>query len=145
MNAILCHLCRHVSVPPLVLSDVAVLELPHSGLQNLAGIVGKVQVSDLRQRNRHDGKRLFVLFGGAGANLLCHTKKFPTNSSMFVLLVRVSVSVGVCLCDNLEHNWTLLLCIDGDIGARHPSVGAEVPKSHIGVSEEGWDKYFTPK
>lgn len=72
MHTTLCHLCHYAraSVPPLVLSDVAVLKLPHSGLQDLAGIVGKVQVSDLRQGNRHDGKSLFVLFSGTGANLL---------------------------------------------------------------------------
>lgn len=72
MHIISCHLSRHAhaSVPPLVLSDVAILQLPHGGLQHLAGIVGKVQVSDLGQRNRYDGKSLFVLFRRTGANLL---------------------------------------------------------------------------
>lgn len=60
---------RRVSVPSLVLNDVGRLELPHGGLQHLTGIVGKVQVSDLRQRHRHDGERFFVLFSGTGANL----------------------------------------------------------------------------
>lgn len=56
----------------------------------------------------------------------------------------------VCLCEcgwvcgDLEHNRTLLLCIDGDVGACHPGVGAQVPKSHIGVSEEEWGKSLTP-
>ncbi len=58
-----------MSVPPLILSDVAVLKLPYSGLQDLAGVVGKVQVSDLRQGNRYNSKSLFVLFSGAGADL----------------------------------------------------------------------------
>lgn len=72
MHTISCHLCHHahVAVPPFILSDVAVLKLPHSGLQDLAGIIGKVQVSDLRQGNRDNGKSLFVLFSGTGANLL---------------------------------------------------------------------------
>lgn len=38
---------------------------------------------------------------------------------------------------DLEHNWTLLICINGDVGAGHPGVGAQVSKSDIGVSEEG--------
>lgn len=59
----------HVSVPPLILSNVGELKLFHGGLQNLAGIVGEVQVPDLRERNRYDGKSLFVLFSGTGANL----------------------------------------------------------------------------
>lgn len=63
-------MCVHAFVPPLILSDVPKLKLSHSGLQDLAGIVGKVQVSDLRQGNRYDGKSLFVLFSGTGANLL---------------------------------------------------------------------------
>lgn len=72
MHTILCYLCHHsrVSVPPLILSDVAVLKLSHGGLQDLAGIVGKVQVPDLRQGNRYNGKSLFVLFSGTGSNLL---------------------------------------------------------------------------
>lgn len=69
MRTIPCRLSRHVSAPPLVLSDVAVLKLPHSRLQDLAGVVGKVQVSDLRQGNGHDGESLFVLFSGTGADL----------------------------------------------------------------------------
>lgn len=40
------------------------------------------------------------------------------------------------MCGDLEHNWTFLLCIDGNVGACDPGVGAKVPKSHIGVSEE---------
>lgn len=69
MHTIPCGLSRHVSAPPLVLSDVAVLKLPHGRLQDLAGVVGKVQVSDLRQGNGHDGESLFVLFSGTGADL----------------------------------------------------------------------------
>jgi len=71
MHTTLCHVCGHAqaSVPPLILSDVAVLKLPHSGLQDLAGIIGKVQVSDLRQGNRYDGESFFVLFSGTSANL----------------------------------------------------------------------------
>lgn len=38
---------------------------------------------------------------------------------------------------DLEHNWTFLICINGDVGAGHPGVGAQVSKSYIGVSEEG--------
>lgn len=77
MHTVLCHLFGHacVSVPPLILSDIAVLKLPHGGLQDLAGIVGKVQVSDLRQGNGYDGKSLFVLFSGTGANLLGQPKE----------------------------------------------------------------------
>lgn len=58
-----------VSSPPLILSNVAIQQLSHSGLQNLAGIIGKIQVSDLRQWNRHNGKSFFVFFSRAGANL----------------------------------------------------------------------------
>lgn len=46
------------------------------------------------------------------------------------------------VCGDLEHDWTLLLCIDGDVGACNPCVGAQVSKSHIGVSVEGWGKSF---
>lgn len=67
---------RAVSVPPLVLSDGAVLKLLHSGLQNLAGIVGKVQVSDLRQGHRHNSKGFLVLFGGTCADLFKEKKCF---------------------------------------------------------------------
>lgn len=35
------------AAPSLILDDVAKLKLPHSRLQDLAGVVGKVQVSDL--------------------------------------------------------------------------------------------------
>lgn len=63
------HLCPRAPVPPLVLGDVAVLQLPHRRLEDLVGVVGKVQVSDLRQRDGDDGKGLLVLFGGAGADL----------------------------------------------------------------------------
>lgn len=34
---------------------------------------------------------------------------------------------------NLEHDGTLLLRIDGDVCARHPGVGAQVPQPHVGV------------
>lgn len=61
--------------PPLVLSDGAILKLLHSGLQNLAGIVGKVQVSDLRQGHRHDSKGFLVLFRRTCANLSIQGKK----------------------------------------------------------------------
>lgn len=64
------HLCCDVSIPSFILDNVAVLKLPYSRLQDLAGIVGKVQVSDLRERNGHDGKSLFVLFSWTGTNLL---------------------------------------------------------------------------
>lgn len=58
-----------VTVPALILGDVAILKLSHSGFQDFAGIIGKVQVPDLRQWNRDDGKSLFVLLSGTGANL----------------------------------------------------------------------------
>lgn len=47
-------------------------------------------------------------------------------------------SVYYCLfvSVDLEHDWTLLLHIDGDVGTCHPRVGAQVPQSHIGVSDE---------
>lgn len=57
-------------VPPLILSNVDMLKLLHSGLQDLTGIIGKVQVSDLRQGNRYNGKSLFVLLSVTGANLM---------------------------------------------------------------------------
>ena len=41
------------------------------------------------------------------------------------------------MCGDLEHNRTLLLCVDGDVGACYPGVGAKMSESHIGVSEEG--------
>lgn len=44
------------------------------------------------------------------------------------------------MCADLEHDWTLLLCINGDVGAGHPGVGAQVPEPHIGVSEDRRDK-----
>lgn len=40
-------------------------------------------------------------------------------------------------CEDLEHDRTLLLCVNGNVGARDPGVGAEVPQSHIGVSGNG--------
>lgn len=51
--------------------------------------------------------------------------------------------ICVYMCVDLEHNWSLLLCIDGDTGAGHPGIGAQVPEPHIRVSEEGWDDLFT--
>lgn len=61
---------------------------------------------------------------------------------LFNLCVRVGVDgcVCACVCGDLEHDRALLLCVDGDVGARHPGVGAQVPKSHVGVSEKGWDR-----
>ena len=44
------------------------------GLQHLAGIVGKVQVSDLGQRHWNDCERLLVLFCRAGADLRHHER-----------------------------------------------------------------------
>lgn len=64
-----------VSVPPLILSDVAVLELLHCALQHLVGIIGEVQVPDLRQGNGHDGERLLVLFRRTGTDLLSQPKQ----------------------------------------------------------------------
>lgn len=75
MQTFLQHLCRDVSIPSFILDNVAVLKLPYSRLQDLAGIVGKVQVSDLRERNGHDGKSLFVLFSWTGTNLLRQQKE----------------------------------------------------------------------
>ena len=147
VHAVPRHMSRHASVPPLILSDVAVLKLPHCRLQDLAGVVGKVQVSDLRQGNGHDGESLFVLFSGAGADLSWEPRE-ESKQSIHVCLTCVSVwvwtSVCVCacvcvwtgVCGDLEHNRALLLCVDGDVGARHPGVGAQVPKSHVGVSED---------
>lgn len=74
MHTVLRHLCHDVSIPSFILDNVAVLKLPYSRLQDLAGIVGKVQVSDLRERNGHDGKSLFVLFSRTGTNLLRQQK-----------------------------------------------------------------------
>lgn len=45
--------------------------------------------------------------------------------------------VFICVCVDLKHDWSLLLCIDGDTGAGHPGIGAQVPEPHIRVSEEG--------
>ena len=45
---------------------------------------------------------------------------------------------------DLQHHRSLLLCIDGDVGAGHPGVRAQVPEPDIGVSEEGWERLFTP-
>lgn len=45
---------------------------------------------------------------------------------------------------DLEHDWALLFGVDGDVGARHPGVGAKVPESHVGVSEEESKESFTP-
>lgn len=55
--------------PPLVLRDRALLQLPRDGAQHLAGVVGEVQVPDLRRGHRHDGERLLVLLHGRGADL----------------------------------------------------------------------------
>lgn len=63
------------AVPPFVLSNVDVLELPHSRLQHLTGIVSEIQVSDLRQWNGHYGKSLFILLGVTGADLMKGNKR----------------------------------------------------------------------
>lgn len=120
-----CRRCS-ISVPPLVLSDGAILKLPHSGLQNLAGIIGKVQVSDLRQGHRHNSKGFLVLFRGTCANLSIQEKKAilkcaPTFDSFMLLCEQRWVRA------DLQHNWTFLLYINGNIGACNPGVGAEVP------------------
>lgn len=134
MHNISWHLYHHahVSVPPLILSDGAALKLLHSALQDLAGIVGKVQVPDLRQRNRYNGKSLFVLFRGTGTNLLSQKKVQIMHLCLFCLCECVFMR----MCVHLEHNWSLLLCIDGDTGAGHPGIGAQVPEPHIRVSKE---------
>ncbi len=53
-----------VCVPAVILADETLAELVHNGAQHGAGVVGKVQVSDFHHRNRDDGERLLVLFGG---------------------------------------------------------------------------------
>lgn len=55
-----------------------------------------------------------------------------------------SSSKGWCARADLEHDGTLFLRIDGDVCARHPGVGAQVPQSHIGVSESVGQETFQP-
>lgn len=55
--------------PAIILADESLAELLHHGAQHGAGIVSKVQVSDLHHRNRDDGKGLLVLLGGTGPQL----------------------------------------------------------------------------
>lgn len=61
--------CVQSVVPAVVLADEALTELVHHGAQHGAGIVGKVQISDLHHRNRDDGERLLVLFSGTRSQL----------------------------------------------------------------------------
>lgn len=56
-------------VPAVVGADEALAELVHHRAQHGAGIVSKVQISDLHHRNRDDGERLLVLFGGTRSQL----------------------------------------------------------------------------
>lgn len=56
-------------VPAVVQADEALVELLHHGAQHGTGIVGEVQVSDLHHRDRDDGERLLVLFGGTRSQL----------------------------------------------------------------------------
>lgn len=64
------HLSNPAPGPPaVVLADEALVKFLHGAGQHGAGIVGKVQVSDLGHGHRHDGKGLLVLLGGAGAQL----------------------------------------------------------------------------
>ena len=55
--------------PPLVLRDLARLEGLGHPLQDLARVVGKVEVSDLGRGHSDDGERLLVLLDGSAANL----------------------------------------------------------------------------
>lgn len=77
----------------------------------------------------------------ANASLSSLVEQVPiycdSQKNMLSNLSRVSASVWVWPYSDLEHNWTLLICINGDVGAGHPGVGAQVSKSYIGVSEEG--------
>lgn len=57
------------ALPPIILADEALAELLHHSAQHGAGIVGKVQISDLHHRNRDDGKGLLVLLGGTRPQL----------------------------------------------------------------------------
>lgn len=56
-------------LPPVVLAEKTLVHLLHHIGQHRAGIIGKVQVPDLRHRHRDDGKSFFVFFGGACAQL----------------------------------------------------------------------------
>lgn len=61
---------RHThTVPAVILADEALIELVHHRTQHGTGIIGKVQISDLHHRNRDDGERLLVLFGGTCSQL----------------------------------------------------------------------------
>lgn len=55
--------------PAIVLADESLAELLHHSEQHGAGIVSKVQISDLHHRNRDDGKGLLVLLGGTRPQL----------------------------------------------------------------------------
>lgn len=75
-------LCQQdCAVPPLVLSNVAILQLLHGRLQDLVGIVGKVQVSDLKQGYRDNSKCLLVLLCRARANLWVEGIQYEMNYS----------------------------------------------------------------
>ena len=56
-------------LPAVILADEALVELVHHGAQHGAGIVGKVQVSDLHDGNRDDGKGLLILLSGTRPEL----------------------------------------------------------------------------
>lgn len=67
--------------------------------------------------------------GGKGYHLSILTGVCrPQNIKTALFLFRLFVA-------HLEHYRSLLLRIDGDVRAGHPSVGAQVPQPDIGVPE----------
>lgn len=56
-------------LPPVILAEKTFVHLLHHIGQHRAGIVGKVQVPDLRHGHGDDGERFFVFFGGTRAQL----------------------------------------------------------------------------
>lgn len=56
-------------VPAVVLADEALGELVHHGAQHGAGVIGKVQISDLHHRDRDNSECLLILLGGTRSQL----------------------------------------------------------------------------
>lgn len=123
------HTEAQIIVPAVVLADEALIELVHHSAQHGAGIVGKVQISDLHHRNRDDGERLLILFSGTRSQLQ-EESRYYTPTDFFTRTVNMSDTSRT----HHQSDRPLLVDVDGDVGALDPGVGAQMSQPDVRVS-----------
>lgn len=118
-------------LPSFILCDRTLLEFASYWGQHFTGIIGKVQVSHFSWRNRHYSERLFVFFCWRCADLKWKQKRQLCQLAHNLKTLHLSL-----IKTYLQHNWSLLIFVDGNIGAVNPRVCAEMPESNVWIPEK---------